>query len=39
MEKRIIYLEKKAWASEERRMPGLIKREIFFKHEISGGLR
>ncbi len=38
MEKRIMYLEKKTWASEERRMPGLIKDDNFFKHEISGGL-
>jgi len=38
MEKRIIYLEKKTLASEERRMPRLRKDENFFKRLISGGL-
>jgi len=38
MEKRIIYLEKKTLASEDKRMPGLRKGENFFKREISGGL-
>jgi len=38
MEKRIIYLDKETLPSEDKRMPGLLKGENFFKREISGGL-
>jgi len=31
-------LESTALASKDRRMPGLTKGEIFFKHAMSGGL-